>query len=249
MTTWVLRLIVANVVFMLMTQVSPEMVTALRFVPAYVLFKPWTIITYMFLHGGIGHIFFNMLALFFFGPRLEIELGGNKFLGLYFTSGIMGALVSSIFSFYTPIIGASGAVYGVMLGFAYYWPREPIYIYAVIPVQSRYLVIFMTILSMVGGVTGSSDGIAHFAHLGGFLGGYLFLRLFGKNAGVIRPAPQAKGASVSEGDVARWSSIRRDALHPVNREELDRIMNKISASGAGSLDQREVEFLDRISAG
>src|SRR6185436_3814100 len=131
MTTWVLRLIVANVVFMLMTTISPPMVSALRFVPALALNSPWTIITYMFLHGGIGHIFFNMLALFFFGPRMEAELGGNKFLGLYFTSGIAAALVSSIFSYHTPIIGASGAVYGVMLGFAYYWPREPIYIYGV----------------------------------------------------------------------------------------------------------------------
>ena len=248
MTTWVLRLIVANVVFMLMTTISPPMVSALRFVPALALNSPWTIITYMFLHGGIGHIFFNMLALFFFGPRMEAELGGNKFLGLYFTSGIAAALVSSIFSYHTPIIGASGAVYGVMLGFAYYWPREPIYIYGVIPVQARYLVIFTTVLSMVGGVTGSSDGIAHFAHLGGFLGGYLFLRLSGRKTGDIRVAPQPKTARVSDGDVQRWSSIRREALHPVNRDELDRIMNKISSNGAESLDQREVEFLDRISS-
>jgi membrane associated rhomboid family serine protease len=234
---------------MLMTTISPAMVSVLRFVPAYVLFRPWTLITYMFLHAGLGHIFFNMLGLFFFGPRLEIELGGNKFLGLYFTSGVMGALLSSLFSFYTPIIGASGAVYGVMLGFAYYWPREKIYIYAILPVEARYLVIFMTIFSMVSGISGSTDGIAHFAHLGGFLGGYLFLRFFGTTPGFVKPVAQPKGVRVGERDVARWSSINRDALHPVNRDELDRIMNKISSNGADSLEQREVEFLDRISSG
>ncbi len=248
MTKWVIRLIVANVIVFAMTYSSPLLKNALAYVPVYVLIRPWTLITYMFVHDGFGHIFFNMLALFFFGPRLELELGETKFLGLYFSSGIAGALLSSFFAFNTSIIGASGGVFGIMLGFAYYWPKEKIFIYGIFPVQARYLVLCMTILSLAGGVTGSADGVAHFAHLGGYLGGYLFLLGFGRKrqiGSIVKP-PSVKVAS--EKDLRRWSAIRRDGLHPVNRDELDRLMGIIKKSGAGALMQREVDFLDRLSA-
>ena len=91
MTPWVMRLIMANAAMFLLQLAGPEGLTqSLAFVPALALTRPWTIITYMFLHGGIGHIFFNMLSLFFFGPRLESRLGGRQFLVLYFVSGIWG---------------------------------------------------------------------------------------------------------------------------------------------------------------
>jgi membrane associated rhomboid family serine protease len=247
MTTWVLRLIVANVVVMVMTMASPAITRTFTFVPAYILIRPWTVVTYMFLHAGLWHIAFNMIGLFFFGPRLEVELGEKKFLGLYFTSGIMGAIISSVFSFTTPIIGASGAVYGVMLGYAYFWPKDLIYIYGIIPVQSRFLVLFVTIISMYGGISGSTDGVAHFAHLGGFLGGYLFLLAIGRRK-FSAPKIESPVAKLPDrSDISRWNGISGESMHPVNREELDRIRSKITADGAGSLTQREIEFLNRFS--
>lgn len=249
MTTWVLRLIVANVVVMIMTMASPEITRTFTFVPAYILVRPWTVVTYMFLHAGLWHILFNMIGLYFFGPRLELELGEKRFLGLYFSSGIMGAIISSVFSFTTPIIGASGAVYGVMLGFAYFWPKDLIYIYGILPVQSRFLVLFVTLLSMYEGIGGSTDGVAHFAHLGGFLGGYLFLLGFARKKSFSHPIETSAKKVPDRAVLSRWSGIAGESLHPVNREELDRIRSKMLSEGAGSLTQREVEFLDRFSGG
>jgi membrane associated rhomboid family serine protease len=247
MTRWVLRLIVANVLVFIVSSASPGVAQAFALVPARILLQPWTLITYMFLHANFAHIFFNMLALFFFGPRLEYELGEKNFVLLYFASGISGGLLSFFFMPYTPIIGASGAVYGIMLGFAYYWPRERIFIYGILPVQARILVIVMTALSLYGGLGLSSDNVAHFAHLGGFLGGYLFLRLTDRRSRIRHPVVE-QAAPVREEDFARWKNIPRDRLHQVNREELDRIMAKLSSGGVDSLTLTERSFLDRFSS-
>ncbi len=247
MTPWVLRLIIANVVMFILTSLSPALTTQLMFVPVLVLYKPWTLITYMFLHAGFAHIFFNMLALFFFGPRLELTIGSKHFLWLYCISGIMGAILSIFFSPHTAIVGASGAVYGVMLGFAFHWPTEPIYIYGILPIQARWLVVIMTGLSLFGGFGGMSDGTAHFAHLGGFLGGYLYLKLMTANSRAARFQRQFEKPEVSSADIERWKTISREQLHPVNREEFDRLNNKINTNGVQSLTAGERDFLDRFS--
>src|SRR4030095_7356691 len=123
---------------------------------------------------------------FFFGSRLENRLGARAFLELYFLSGIMGGLLSLIFAPHAAIIGASGAVFGVMLGFAWFWPRDQIYIWGILPVEARWLVIITTALALFGGFSGGGGGTAHFAHLGGYLGGYLFLLLLGRRRGTER---------------------------------------------------------------
>jgi membrane associated rhomboid family serine protease len=246
MTPWVTRLLIANVVMYVLTLVGPGLVSALMFVPAYVLMRPWTLITYMFLHGGIWHLFFNMLGLFFFGPRLEAELGGRDFLLLYFISGLAGAL----FSFLTPyvaIIGASGAVYGVLLGFAYYWPRDQIFIWGVIPVQARWLVAGVTLLSLWGGFGGGGDGIAHFAHLGGFAGGFLYLKWRDFTSRGARFQRSMATPAARSADVQRWKNIPREGMHEINRAELDRILEKLNTSGVSGLTDSERAFLDRFS--
>jgi membrane associated rhomboid family serine protease len=245
LTPWTLRILAANVVIYLLTLAEPRLVEILMFVPAFLLERPWTLLSYMFVHGGTWHILFNMLALFFFGPRVEMELGNRDFLLLYFLSGITGGLLSFVTPF-TAIIGASGAIYGVMLAYAYLWPRAQIYIWGVLPVEARWLVIVMTALSLYGGFSGT-DNIAHFAHLGGFLGGYLFLRW--RSWRVLQKATMAPAPTFapSRNDLHRWTRIDRSKLHEVNREEFDRIQAKIQASGAASLTQAEREFLDRFT--
>jgi membrane associated rhomboid family serine protease len=119
MTKWVRTLLIANViVFFAQATLGDSFTMAFAFIPAYVLVRPWTIVTYMFLHGGLGHIFFNLLALFFFGPRVEDRLGSRRFITLYMLGGISGALFSLIFARYAAVIGASGAIFGVMLAYA-----------------------------------------------------------------------------------------------------------------------------------
>ena len=250
MTPLVQRLLILNVVMLFVTEVSPDVKHIFGFVPALVAFRPWTLLTYMFLHDGFMHLLFNMIGLYFFGPRLEDRMGSRQFLWLYLLSGVVGGVLS----FLTPwvlIVGSSGAVFGVLMGFALYWPRQVIYLFGVVPVEARVLVAVLTVVSLYLGWMGGGT-VAHFAHLGGFLGGFLYLKWWERNSPAAkfkaRAKPNTKKVSGSSADVAKWQRIRRENMHPVNREELDRILGKISSNGVSSLTAEEREFLERFSA-
>jgi membrane associated rhomboid family serine protease len=176
LTPWVKRLLVANIVMFIVTNAAPALYFGLALTPPLVFSRPWTVLTYMFLHAGLGHLFFNMIGLFFFGPRLEVRLGGNDFLWLYFLGGIGGAVFSFIFAPSASVVGASAAVYGVLLGFALYWPNERIYIWGILPVQAWLLATILVVVSLYSGVSGSQSRTAHFAHLGGLAFGFLYLK-------------------------------------------------------------------------
>ncbi|MEO8227745.1 MAG: rhomboid family intramembrane serine protease [Gemmatimonadota bacterium] len=253
MTPWVGFLILANaVVYLVINQTMPQLASLLQFRPMSVAALPWTPLTYMFVHAGFSHIFWNMLVLYFFGPRVETRLGGKRFIGLYFVSGLGGALLS----FINPeiaIIGASGAVFGVELAFARYWPRDRIYIWGVLPVEAWLLVVIMTGVSIFGGL-GRVGNTAHWAHLGGFAGAAVYLwlmerfspaRQFRQSA---KPSPRGVGMIVDRGAVERWSQIRGEDLHEVNRAELDRIRSVIADRGPSALTPDDRAFLDRFSA-
>lgn len=254
MTPWVRRLIFANVAVFLLTMASPQLQLALALIPVEALARPWTLFTYMFVHGGFLHILFNMIVLFFFGPRLELRMGGRDFLVLYFVSG----LTAAAFSFFTPnaaIVGASGAIYGVMLAFAKYWPRDRIWIWGVIPIEARWMVVALTVLAVfgiAGGMRGRTDGIAHHAHLGGFVGAWIYLKIREHTSGAVRFRKKAE-LSPKKGWIAdrdarqRWERIDRESLHPVNREAYDEIMKKLAESGPSALTDRERAFLDRFT--
>ncbi len=248
LSSWAFRLIIVNIGVYVLTLLRPTFAQFLAFVPLEFFNRPWTIVTYMFVHdtGGFSHVLFNMLGLFFFGPRLEAELGSKHFLGLYFVSGLMGALLHLLFNPLSPIIGASGAVFGVMLGYAYFWPRDKVYIWGVLPVEVRIMVIIMTVLSLFGGFGPVSDGIAHFAHLGGFVGGFAYLRLL-RHRGLQMVQAKIVEPIARSGDIQKWKAIRRERLHEVNRDEFDRIIQKLEASGVGILTETEKAFLDRFS--
>ncbi len=252
MTPWVMRLLFANAAVYLLSMTMPAVVDQFALIPILGLQRPWTFVTYMFLHGSLGHIFFNMLALYFFGPRLEERLGSRSFLWLYMVSGITGGLLSLIFTPNVAIIGASGAVFGVMLGFAMFWPRDKIFIWGILPIEARWLVVGMTAMALYAGFGGGSGGIAHFAHLGGFLGAWLYLKVAKARSPAAQwqkqTTPKARIVESANSSLDRWRRIRRDNLHPVNRDELDRVLDKISATGLSSLTTGEREFLERFSA-
>lgn len=243
MTPWVLRLVIANVVVFLLQQTT-SLTALFAFVPALIVSRPWTVLTYMFLHGSFGHIIFNMLSLYFFGSRLEARIGGRNFLQLYFISGLVGALLSAVFSPRAAVIGASGAVFGVMYGFAHFWPRERIYIWGVLPIEARWLVIISAGLALFFVQTGAQGNVAHFAHLGGFLGGWAYLTILQrKTTAPARDWQKKVSAPVGSIDKARIASIDLSKVHEVNREELNRILDKISANGMTSLSSSERTFL------
>ncbi len=250
MTPWVKRLLMANVVMYLMTRIAPGLVQGLALVPAFIPFQPWTLVTYMFLHGGFTHILFNMLMLFFFGPRLEERLGSRTFIWFYLACGVGGALLSFMTPF-SAIVGASGAIYGVVIGFARYWPREDIYIWGILPIQARMLAIFMVVLSLFAGFTGAQDGIAHFAHLGGLLAGWVFLKSWErrrKQRVVRRPSARPRMSGIRDADaIQSWEAIPRERLHEINREEVDYLLTKVKKMGVASLTAEQRAFLDRMA--
>jgi membrane associated rhomboid family serine protease len=255
MTPWVLRLLIANVAVFLLTSYEPGIGNLLALWPSLILYRPWGIVTYMFVHGGLWHLVFNMVGLFFFGPRLEAQLGGKYFLRLYFLSGLGGAAFSFLFAPHAGVVGASGAVFGVLLGFAYFWPRERIYIWGVLPIESRWLVGILAAMALFSGVTGSNSGVAHFAHLGGFVAGYGYLRWrkqrYMKQWRPI-PTPKSELAKAARraddrDSLRRWKAIRLDELHELNRDEVERILKKLDEGGTGSLTLEEVAMLDRFA--
>ncbi len=151
-------------------------------------FEPWQLVTYAFLHGSFMHIALNMLALLIFGPDVERMLGTRHFLVLYFAAVISAALVqltvvtlegeSGIY----PTIGASGGVFGVLLAFGMLFPhRIVVLLFPPIPLPAWLLVTLYGLLELTNGVFGTEAGVAHFAHLGGMLGAYLELKLWGRH--------------------------------------------------------------------
>jgi len=146
-------------------------------------FQVWQLVSYGFLHGGIAHIFFNMFALYMFGGDIERLFGSRYFLTYYFVCVVSAAIFQLLVTGWIggapagPTIGASGAVYGLLLAFGMYFPRRMVMlIFPPIPMQARTFVILFGALELVFGVTGTADGVAHFAHLGGMAGGWLVIQ-------------------------------------------------------------------------
>jgi membrane associated rhomboid family serine protease len=247
MTPWVRNLLFANVAVFFMQMTMPGVTNALVFVPALVLVRPWSLVTYMFLHGGIMHIAFNMIALYFFGPQVEARLGSRSFVQLYFVSGVSGAVLSMFLAFGSPIIGASAAVFGVMLAFAWFWPDAQILIWGILPVSARVLVIATTILSLMSGLGGSRGGIADFAHLGGYAGAFVYLRLMSGRAVAAKRSWKRRVSAAPPPNVLRnWKSIDTRSVHEVNRDEVNRILDKINAHGVDALTNDERTFLSNF---
>lgn len=192
----VLNLLLANcVVFLAMKLLNEERLYELfaLFPVDSRFFEIWQPVTYMFMHGGFEHLFFNMFALWMFGRGLEMEMGTKRFLTYYLVCGIGAALVqlgtaeldlmrlpvqSLAYHYYlmTPTVGASGAVFGLLLAFGMLHPNATIMLLIPpIPIKAKWFVVIYGLIELLFGVTGSLDSIAHFAHLGGMFWGWLLL--------------------------------------------------------------------------
>ncbi len=144
-------------------------------------FMPWQVVSYAFLHGGLSHLVFNMFGLFMFGAELERVWGSKRFLVFYFASVIVAALTQLLVAAWSgspnPTVGASGGLFGLLVGFAMLFPhRRIVPLIPPIPMPAWLFVVLYGVIELFLGVTGSMSGVAHFAHLGGILGGWLTLR-------------------------------------------------------------------------
>lgn len=186
MTPAVKLLVIVNVVMFLLNLIVPLMTLRLGLQPQAVFeqFAIWQPVTYMFLHdiGGVGHILINMLSLWMFGTELERTWGTRFFTKYYFVTGIGAAATSLILSlfindiYYTVTVGASGAIYGLLLGYGMYFPNRPIYLYFVFPIPAKYFVMIVGAIAFLSALGGPGGGVAHTAHLGGLIVGYLYLK-------------------------------------------------------------------------
>lgn len=197
LTPGIKLLVIANVVAFIATFLVPTITLRLGLRPADVFghVALWQPVTYMFLHSGITHILFNMLALWMFGVELERMWGTRYFLKYYFITGIGAAATTLVLSwlpifteslYYSLTVGASGAVYGVLLAYALYFPNRPIYMYFVFPIPAKYFVMIIGAISFFSSLGGAS-GVAHTTHLGGLAVGYFYLK-----SGRLHPLSEIK---------------------------------------------------------
>lgn len=278
MTPWVKRLLIANAAVFLVAFTMVQVLgytwflDLVAFGPTRFLTRPWTLLTYAFVHVGIGHILGNLLVLFFFGPPLEDRWGGRGFVRFYLVSAAGAALFSALFYFWDPanwIVGASGATFGMMLAFAMIWPEMPIHFMGIFPIKAKWLVGIMGFVQFLLAASGSGGGVAVLAHLGGMLTAYLYLKspwaphAWGevprrarrpqqRRSGVAlvpwsgkkqkAAAAQAATATQTRPAAARKGSSERELL-----DDVDRILDKISAQGLGSLTDEERRRLDEVS--
>jgi membrane associated rhomboid family serine protease len=147
-------------------------------------FMPWQVVTYGFLHGGLAHIFFNMFGVFMFGSEIERTLGSRRYMVLYFASVIVAGFTQILVNSYLmpspyPTLGASGGVFGLLIAFALLFPNQRIQLlFPPIPMRAWVFVTLYGLLELYLGFARAQSGVAHFAHLGGMLGGYLAIRHF-----------------------------------------------------------------------
>ncbi|MDE2796037.1 MAG: rhomboid family intramembrane serine protease [Gemmatimonadota bacterium] len=301
-TPWVKILLMANAGVFLVTVLvgQGEMFDLFAFSPDRLLARPWGMVTYMFMHAGLWHLLMNLLFIFFFGPPLEERWGSDLFLKFYLVCGLGGVLLSFAFSD-AVIVGASAACYGIMLAFALAWPNQTVYVWALFPVKVKWLVGFLVALSFVSAIGANRDGVAHLAHLGGAVAGFLMVKSGwmpsysgSRYAGKGDWGPGAGGAGKSERggrkrrgtdwrklarmlgvtpagpklwkdeeksrrttrsvrdprDVAAMRVIEEHMAEERARRELDQVdevLDKISAQGINSLTEEERELLERVS--
>lgn len=174
---WLIAISVA-IYFLQLTVVDPkDMIPFLGFEAGDLWERWWTSVTYMFVHAGFWHVALNMYMLFLFGPRVEREWSAGEFTRYYLLCGLGGLLLHLVFfRDGALLIGASAAVFGVALAYARRWPDDEIYLFAVIPLKVKWWIALLVLVDLVSGLSSERTGIAHFAHLGGFLTGYFYLR-------------------------------------------------------------------------
>ena len=239
-------LVAANVVVFLLTAGEPGLQMRLSMCCLPGKFQFFQLLTAGFVHAGFGHIFFNMWGLYIFGKLVVPHLGGRNFLWLYLTGVVCGNALFLIFNWNDPglLCGASGAVYAVMMAAAMLEPerRFVMLFLPFAPIKTTTLVICYTILEIVFELTRTQAGVAHLAHLGGFLGGYLRVKLVMRGNVAWDPFRRRGGVRINwRGPAPENSPFTGGGA--VSRDELDALLDKISRSGINSLTPEELARL------
>lgn len=206
----------------------------------------WQVVTYMFLHGGFWHIFFNMLTLWMFGSDLERQWGTRGFLKFYFVTGVGAGVITFLLQLNSsvPVIGASGAIYGVLVAFAVSYPNRLVYIWFLFPIKVKYLVMILIGLGLMASWNQHAGGIAHFTHLGGALIGYLYLKADWRVPNWMRKLR----LKLRRTRKPKLTHAQPPAPGDDLMEEVDRILDRIKeVGGYEHLTEREKKILESAS--
>ena len=238
--TMVAKIIAANVVMFLLQNLFPIITPYLGLTPRVVVehLWVWQLGTYMFLHGGFIHLFFNMFMLWMFGATIESVWGPRHFLRYYLFCGLGGAVASIFFNYDNLIVGASGAIFGLYLAYAMMFPNRRIYLYFLFPVKAKYLVMGIAAIQLFNGFTGPA-GIAYFSHLGGMAAGLLFFK-----------SDVLQKWRFKSGSQKKWQQYMKDRQQeqpPSGQGNIDSILDKISEKGYDNLSEVEKRILDNYS--
>ncbi len=259
LTDWVKVLLIINVaVFFGQWIAGGAFTRTFGLVPADVIgeFRIWQLVTYMFLHGGPFHLLFNMLILWMFGSEMERTWGSETFIRFYLFTGVGAGVLSLVTApgSYSITIGASGALFGILLAYAMTYPNRMVYVYFLFPVKVKYLVIFLGVMNFFAALQYTATGIAHFAHLGGLLFGYIYIRFLGVSSW---GRPRAKGwwdPAYWREAWRKWQARRKLKLIDLEKRraaerqrEVDAILEKIAQEGMESLTPHEREILEEES--
>jgi membrane associated rhomboid family serine protease len=225
---------------------GPEMFRTFGLVPRSILthFTIWQIVTYMFLHGGFFHLFFNMFALWMFGTDLERQWGTKQFLKFYFITGIGAGIITFILTISTdiPTVGASGAIYGVLVAFAMMYPNRLVYIWFLFPVKAKYLVMFLIGVGVLAAWQGTDTGVAHFAHLGGALIAWIYLKQDWRIASIFGPLKRLRFKRKKK------TQMKQNRKTAELMAEVDRILDRITELGGyDNLPERDKRILEKAS--
>ena len=214
-----------------------------RFTTLFWLYQPlaigklwlWQLVTYMFLHSVSDpwHIIFNMLVLWMFGSEVEKAMGTRRFLTMYFTAGIFAGIFGCLFTPNNPILGASGAIFAVEIAFAMFYPNATI-IFFVFPIKAKYLVTIFAGITVFNCLMPTGGNVAHFAHLGGLLYGFLF----------IRYEPRFTNFIISWQNQQKENEYRKEEEV---RKVVDALLDKVNRTGMKSLTRRERSYLKNAS--
>lgn len=242
------KIIIANIVIFILqlTLQKTNFTGYLSLHPYLVLTRGyvWQLFTYMFLHASISHIGLNMLVFWMFGTQLERVWGSTQFLKYYLVCGLGGALLSFFFAYHGSVLGASGAVYGVLMAYAILFPYNQIYVLGIFPVRARTLVIILAVMEFLSGLSGQ-DGIAHFAHLGGMAAGLIYIHSDQRTARFWRKVKKLFDSFPLKIKLDKESGNRDP--EEFTQQKVDSILDKISEKGYGDLSETEKRILEQYS--
>ena len=241
-------LVIINIVVFILTELSGQrnmLFSSFGLVPNQVWtnFKVWQLFTYLFVHGGFLHIFFNMFVLWMFGKDLEIQWGKNEFLLFYFTCGIGAGLMTVLFSINSivPIVGASGAIYGLLVAYGFTYPNRMVYLYGLFPLKVKYMVLGLGVIAFFASLSANQSNVSHITHLSGMIIGvlYIYFILNWKNIKMEYYRLRLK-------NLKQKTSAQNDE-EVLMKKKVDEILDKLNASGWDSLTKQEEKYLTRAS--